>query len=204
MASRGAYAKGVAKREHILTTALDVIAENGYRKTSIRELAAAVGLSQTGLLHYFGTKEELFAEILLKRDDVDTGPSGAVQAHLAAGGSVVGGLEAVARHNTEVPGLVQLYAQFSAEAAADPLHPAHARFQERYRQFRRQLAELIRETQARGELPASLDADRMATLLAAASDGLQVQWMLDPTIDMADHIGYLWQLALAAQPAEVS
>ena len=30
---RGQYAKGVAKREQILTTALDVIARNGYRRT---------------------------------------------------------------------------------------------------------------------------------------------------------------------------
>ena len=71
MATRGSYAKGVAKRDEILTTALEVIARNGYRKTSIRDLAAEVGLSQTGLLHYFGTKEELFAEVLRKRDEID-------------------------------------------------------------------------------------------------------------------------------------
>jgi hypothetical protein len=27
----------------------------------------------------------------------------------------------------------------------------------------------------------------------AASDGLQTQWMLDDSIDMADHIAYLWE-----------
>jgi len=39
MAQRGSYAKGIAKREEILTAALDVIARNGYRRTSVRELA---------------------------------------------------------------------------------------------------------------------------------------------------------------------
>ena len=29
------------------------------------------GLSQAGLLHYFDSKEELFTEILRKRDEVD-------------------------------------------------------------------------------------------------------------------------------------
>ncbi len=62
------YAKGLAKREEILTTALDVIARSGYRGTPVRELANAVGLSQAGLLHYFSSKEELFTEILAKRD----------------------------------------------------------------------------------------------------------------------------------------
>ena len=69
---RGSYAKGVAKREEILTRALDVIAREGYRGASIKELADAVGLSQAGLLHYFGSKEELFTEILRKRDELDS------------------------------------------------------------------------------------------------------------------------------------
>ena len=71
MARRGSYAKGVAKREEILERALEVIAREGYRGASVKELAEAVGLSQAGLLHYFDSKEELFTEILRKRDEVD-------------------------------------------------------------------------------------------------------------------------------------
>ena len=36
--------------------------------------------------------------------------------------------------------------------------------------------------------------DLTATLFVAASDGLQTQWMLDPSIDMAEHILQLWRL----------
>ena len=68
---RGSYAKGVAKREEILERALEVIAREGYRGASVKELADAVGLSQAGLLHYFDSKEELFTEIVRKRDEVD-------------------------------------------------------------------------------------------------------------------------------------
>src|SRR6478736_6791304 len=68
---RGSYAKGVAKREEILERALDVIAAEGYRGASVKVLADAVGLSQAGLLHYFDSKEELFTEILRKRDELD-------------------------------------------------------------------------------------------------------------------------------------
>ena len=53
MARRGSYAKGVAKREEILTTALDVIARNGYRRTSVRELADAVGRSMRSVQRSF-------------------------------------------------------------------------------------------------------------------------------------------------------
>ena len=188
MARRGSYAKGVAKREEILTTALDVIARNGYRRTSVRELADAVGLSQAGLLHYFSSKEELFQEILRKRDEVDTTDVRHRRRRPHRG------FFALIRHNSEVPGLVQLYAQLSTEAC-DPEHPAHAFFVERYAQFRGMFGEL----RARGaggratSTPTSTPTASPASSLAAA-DGLQTQWMLDPSIDMADHVAYLWHL----------
>ena len=28
--------------------------------------------------------------------------------------------------------------------------------------------------------------------MAAATDGLQTQWMLDPSIDIGEHLEYLW------------
>ena len=187
MARRGSYAKGVAKREEILTAALDVIARNGYRRTSVRELADAVGLSQAGLLHYFSSKEELFQEILRKRDEVDTA---------AFDIDVDQPIEAffgVIRHNSEVPGLVQLYAQLSTEAC-DPEHPAHAFFVERYVQFRAMFGGMLRDEQAAGTIDPDLDVDRISNLFLAAADGLQTQWMLDPSIDMAEHVAYLWHL----------
>ncbi|MGW9630077.1 TetR/AcrR family transcriptional regulator [Agromyces sp. NPDC055520] len=187
MARRGSYAKGVAKREEILTTALDVIARNGYRRTSVRELAEAVGLSQAGLLHYFSSKEELFQEILRKRDDVD---SAAFDLELA---QPIEAFFGVIRHNSEVPGLVQLYAQLSTEAG-DPAHPSHEYFVERYAAFRELFGGMLRDEQAAGRIDADIDIDRVGNLFLAAADGLQTQWMLDPSIDMAEHVAYLWQL----------
>ncbi|MGC3993785.1 MAG: helix-turn-helix domain-containing protein [Propionicimonas sp.] len=180
------YAKGLAKREEILTTALEVIARSGYKRTSVRELAAAVGLSQAGLLHYFSSKEELFAEVLLKRDAVD-------RERAAGGEAAVRTLVDIVRHNAEVPGLVQLYAQYSVEAA-HPEHPEHEAFVERYDRIRGYLVADLRARQEAGTLPAHLDAAKLANLLIAASDGLQTQWLLDPGTDMAEHLGYLVDL----------
>lgn len=188
------YSKGLAKREEILTTALDVIARTGYRRTSVRELAAAVGLSQAGLLHYFSSKEELFAEILLKRDALDMARGDAEH----EGG--VDTLVRVVRHNADVPGLVQLYAQYSVEAA-QPDHPEHAAFLERYNRIRQHLVDDIESRQRVGEAPAHLDATTLANLLIAASDGLQTQWLLDPATDMAEHLAYLVSLLGLTPPA---
>jgi len=200
MAARGSYAKGVAKRDEILTTALEVIAKNGYSKTSIRELAAAVGLSQTGLLHYFGTKEELFIEVLRKRDAVDAGDEFTAGTYaFDPEADFTEGFISVVRHNSEVPGLVQLYARFSTEAT-EPGHPARAYFEDRNAVFRREVAAAIRRQQARGSADPTLDADRAAAILLAASDGLQTEWMLDPSIDMAEHMLYLWERMVMPRP----
>ncbi len=192
------YAKGLAKREEILTTALDVIARTGYRGTSVKELANAVGLSQAGLLHYFSSKEELFAEILAKRDAVNE------DASTQRGESVLEGLVSIVRHNADVPGLVQLYAQFSVEAS-DPGHPAHEVFVERYARVRAMLAADIDARKAAGTLPPTIDAGVIAGLLIAAADGLQTQWLLDPEVDMAAHLSSLVSLLCPAPaPAPAS
>lgn len=194
MTARGSYAKGVAKRDEILTTALEVIATNGYHKTSIRDLAAAVGLSQAGLLHYFGTKEDLFVEVIRRRDAQLEEQSSEGRGQSAE--YLIDGLVDVGRRNAAVPGLVQLYSQFST-AATEEGHPARPYFQARYAEYRDRIAGLIREEQAAGHLPATLDPDRTAVLFAAATDGLQTQWMLDNSIDMSDHIRYLWSALIA-------
>lgn len=186
MAGRGKYAKGVAKREEILRTALDVFAAQGYRGTSLRELAEAVNLSQAGVLHYFDSKEELFAEILRKRDERDTDK-------YSVGGDVIGTFGDVMRYNAEVPGFVSLYANVSA-AATEPHHPAHAFFVDRYENMRRNLADGVRARQAEGTMATDLDPEKIASVMLAAADGLQVQWLLKPEQDMADHLEYMWSI----------
>jgi AcrR family transcriptional regulator len=189
------YAKGLAKREEILTTALEVIARTGYRGTSVRELAKAVGLSQAGLLHYFSSKEELFAEILIKRDEVNE------NAVSDRGETAVEGLIGVVHHNADVPGLVQLYAQFSIEAS-DPGHPSHEIFVERYARVRELIATDVAARQQAGTLTSGLDPTVIANLLIAVADGLQTQWLLDPDVDMAAHLSTLISLlGLAPAPA---
>jgi AcrR family transcriptional regulator len=185
MGRRGAYAKGVAKREEILDAALTVIARNGYHRTSVRDIAEAVGLSQAGLLHYFASKEALFAEVLRRRDEVDRERMPADPA------ARVTGLIEIMRHNADVPGLVQLYAELSTEAS-HPEHAAHDFFTLRYAVLRRELGETVRAAQERGELSTSLDAESVATVLLASADGLQTQWMLEPGLDMAAQLEHLW------------
>jgi AcrR family transcriptional regulator len=183
MARRGSYAKGVAKREEILQRALDVIASEGFRGASVREIADAAGLSQAGLLHYFDSKEQLFVEILRARDRVDSEMLGLGDEDLSVHALVDGYLRII-RHNSEVPGLVQLFARMSV-AAADPDHPAHAYFLERSAAFRSVLMHALTRAQATGELSDAVPADTVARMLQSVWDGAQLQWILDPRVDIA-------------------
>lgn len=186
MSLRGTYTKGAAKRQEILAAALEVVAKNGCRKAKISEIAERVGLTPPGLMHHFGSREELYQEVLRARDNRDN-------AEYYAPNPCFDGFLAVIRHNTEVPGLVQLYAEFAAEASI-PGHPAHDFFVERYAWVRGLIAESIELAQQEGEMGPDLDVAEAADLIVATSDGLQVEWLHDPTIDMIDRLARVWQL----------
>ena len=196
---RGSYANGVAKREEILTRALEVIAREGYRGASVKELADAVGLSQAGLLHYFEGKEELFTEILRKRDERDSADMGldaataSPEAAPADLRELRDGYVGIVRHNAEVPGLVQLFARLSVDAA-DPEHPAHRFFVERGETLRGYFAAAIAAGQESGEITDRIDPATLARIFQAVADGLQLQWMQQPDVDMAATIDALFEL----------
>jgi AcrR family transcriptional regulator len=174
MATRGSYAKGVARREEILESALDVIGRKGYQNASLKEIAEVVGVTPAALLHYFGSKEELFTEVLRKRDEHDGLDPAGLSADDARGAFLD-----VIRHNTEVPGLVALFSRLAVDAA-DPAHPAHPYFLDRSARLRESIAENFSTEEQRS----ALDPDTLARVIQAVSDGLQLQWMIDPTVDM--------------------
>ena len=64
---RGPYAKSAERRRQIVDAAFELFAAHGYRGASLQDVADRVGLSQTGLLHYFPSKRELLIAVLAKR-----------------------------------------------------------------------------------------------------------------------------------------
>ena len=52
-------AKGEQTRALILNTALDLLQEHGYEKTTMRAIAKKAGVSLGNAYHYFDTKEHL-------------------------------------------------------------------------------------------------------------------------------------------------
>lgn len=173
--------RGDRRREAILETAVEVFGEQGFRGTSLREVARRVGISDAGLLHHFGSKVGLLAATIAERDELDRVRREDAE---AAGATFVDTMRSQVERNAQSPGLVALHVVLSAEAT-DPQHPAHESFQDRYRQIRHQDDESFTRLQEAGRLRADLDPQRVGQLVTAMMDGLQLQWLLDPeAVDM--------------------
>ncbi len=187
MSMQGNYAKGVAKREEILTSALEVFSSRGYRDTSLREIADQVGLTPAGVLHYFGSKDELFVQVLRKRAEVDWLHHG--------GEDAVEALARLAQHNSTVPGLVELFMSM-AISSTNPEHVAHGFFADHYSIVNQALSTAMRAEQKQGALSQSLNPEQIAEMFISLADGLQLQWLHNPQIDMSEQIRTLWTVLL--------
>lgn len=173
--------RGDVRKKRILSTAVEVFGEQGYRGTSLREIARRVGMSDAGLLHHFGTKTGLLAATIAERDELDRLRR---EEEEASGATFVDTMREQVARNAASPGLVALHVVLSAEAT-EPQHPAHDSFRERYRRIRHQDDSEFARLQERGELRNDLAPERLGQLVTAMMDGLQLQWLLDPEqVDM--------------------
>ena len=177
MKRRGPYAKGQERRDEILRAAVEVISREGYRGASLSQIGRNIGIDSAHIIYYFSSREVLLQEVLRMWDEGNA-------AELTADTDVFAWLVDGARRNTRTPGLVQLYTAFAAEAV-DASHPAHEFFRARFAVLQSYIADEIRKRQAAGSVTPTLDADHAAMMLIAQSDGLQVRWLVDRSIDMA-------------------
>jgi AcrR family transcriptional regulator len=177
MTSRGQYAKTAGRRDQIVTAALDAFALEGFRGTSLQEIADKVGITKAGLLHHFSSKEELLLAVLSLREK-----SYALTDDVRGLAGVLQHLRTVVEVDSATEGLVALYVTLSAEAT-NPKHPAHDYFVERYRVQTASIADRLQQAVQDGELLGDVDAQAAAHQLFAMLDGLQLHWLLNPNID---------------------
>lgn len=162
------------RRAEIVRAALEVIAERGYRGASLAAVAERVGLTQQGLMHHFPTKDTLLVAVLQERDQWDAVPGSRWRTDLLA---------ALVEYNAMRPGIVQTFSALLGESVTEG-HPARTFFSERYTRVRASMAEMLRAEYG-DRLPNGLTPERTAPLLVAVMDGLQYQWLLDPSsVDM--------------------
>jgi AcrR family transcriptional regulator len=173
----GSYEKGVARRQEILERAAEVFRERGADGTSLRRIATMIGVSHAALLHYFDSREQLlvavYAHAESKRDTSGDAADSAVDVLVKA-----------AMLNVGVPGMVELYTTLVAAALAAEDTPSNEFFSARFARIREELTERLGAEQAAGRLRDDVEPADIAALLIAASDGLQIQWLLEPSVEL--------------------
>jgi AcrR family transcriptional regulator len=182
MTERGPYSKGIERREAILESTLNVFSELGSRKASMRAIARDVGISPALLQYYFSGREELLLEVIQEWDKANA-KRGAGMSHFADWLTAI-------RHNAVVPGLVHLYMTCVMEAT-DPEHPGRPFYRERYAILTRKIVGELLVQQRNGNVPADADPERIARMLLAASEGMQIRWLHEPDFDMFDEFLFL-------------
>jgi AcrR family transcriptional regulator len=173
--ARPTRARGRARREQLLRLAAQGFAERGYRGLSLADVAAQAGISQTGLLHHFPTKQHLLLETL------DVYASRALtDAHRTSGDSsttFAQRLLRIAAQHERDPSIIRLFAVLATESVAAD-HPAHAWFATRYVQIRATIERELAADQGAGLMPAEHDPRMVARVLLSALNGLQLQLVL--------------------------
>ncbi|MCW3492684.1 TetR/AcrR family transcriptional regulator [Microbacterium sp. SSM24] len=183
--ARGPYRKTAGTREAILNAALEVFAESGFHSGSLRDVARRVGMSNAGVLHHFADKGALLEAMLEQRDN---GDADTLRGLSADGRTALAALVQLAATNARKREIVKLFSILSTEATSVD-HPAHSHFIHRYAQTRAFVRDAFETLAAQGHLAPGISPASAAIGTLAMMDGLQVQWLLDPsTVEMPEEL----------------
>jgi len=163
-------------REQAIRAAVAQIADVGFHKMTLADVATRTGISQSGLLHHFPSRAALLAAVLDQRERDD-------REFLFGDGQIPLGWDAfdalvsLAARNITRPEWVAVFVRVSAEATeAD--HPGHDWLIEHYDGARRWLTDAIVHGMAAGEIAPDAPTALIVGNTIAVQDGLQQQWLL--------------------------
>jgi len=185
------------RRREILDASVDIFGAKGYTGGTLQEIADQVGMTHAGILHHFGSKDQLLLEVLLHRDETDV--AHLEGQHIPDGLPLFRHLVRTALLNAQRAGIVQAFAVLSAESVTDD-HPARDFFQKRYDNLRGEVSHAFRVVCAERGIDNSANIADASAAILAVMDGLQVQWLLDPT---AVDLGRASEFAIEAIVASV-
>ncbi|MBH5336008.1 TetR family transcriptional regulator [Streptomyces pactum] len=156
--------------ESLLAVAVEVFNERGYDGTSMEHLSRAAGISKSSIYHHVKSKEELLRLAINRALDE---LFAILQEPGAARGRAVERLEYVTRRTTEVLIAELPYVTLLLRVRGNTGTERWA--MERRREFDHQVAELLRQAAADGDLRADVDA-RLATRLLFGMINSIVEW----------------------------
>jgi AcrR family transcriptional regulator len=173
----------IARRRDILDAAVEIFGSKGFTGGTLQEIADQVGMTHAGILHHFGSKDQLLLEVLRHRDETDV--ADLEEQHIPDGMALFRHLVRTALVNAHRAGIVQAYVVLSAESVTDD-HPGREFFQKRYDTLRGEVAHAFQVVCAEQGVTSLDTVDLASASILAVMDGLQVQWLLEPDdVDLA-------------------
>src|SRR6202012_361286 len=158
-------AKGEDRKQRILAVAQRLLTRNGWRNTTLAQIAGEAGGTPAGLLHHFESKEQMLHAVLETRDFDDDN-------HADRGGDLIGEIAQVADRFTRAPELIGTFTVLLAENIL-PDAPLHDRLLARHRDAIDIVAEPIRRGQADGRYRTDLDPAVKAVEILAFVHGME-------------------------------
>ena len=171
--TRGPSASTPARRAEIIRAASASIAEHGYERASLRDIAARANVTHAALLRHFASKDALLLAALALRDEDDEELAQRIMGSKVPSEQV---LSTVLRDEFAHPDQQRNWLSI-AVAATNPDHPAHDFFIERRERLRAHLSSGRLGTAHDSD---ELTADEKVTMVMAMVDGLRIQALLDP------------------------
>ncbi len=180
-----------ARRRQVLDAAAACFARQGFHRTTMRDIVSEADLSPGAVYGYFSSKADIIEAIAAERHarERDLILRARAQGDTAAilhphAQDFLGPLT-----NPEERTRRRVGVQIWAEALRDP------RLLKLVRRGIREpiglLTEVIRESQARGEVSHDLEPDAAARLIVALFHGLILQQTWDPRVDVAAHLALI-------------
>ncbi len=171
--------QGERRRQAILDAATVVIGEKGSHASSLAEIAAAAGVTRSGLLHHYPSKDRLIEAVFIEHER-------AVEPffeQLAEAGGLAGieGLVGLAAGQVENPAGVAFWSMIAAEnSAPGPSSPLRQRLLDAYDGYWSAVVDLLEEADRKGELRPGVDKRAEAVEIIGLIEGLSANWLLDP------------------------
>ncbi len=170
-----------ARRQQILRAMFNCLAEQGYARVTMRDIAKEAGISVGTVYLYFRDKNEIIAALQQQSDDrVEEGLT------KQAGQTPAQELQATLEYllmemeEPETGATLRVDLQLWAESVHHDSLGTLARrvLAEKTHMF----AELIRAAQAAGQMPQAWDSESLARLLIAIISGMELQKALEPDL----------------------
>lgn len=163
----------------IIDVAVALIGQRGYNGFSLQDVASAIGISQTAVIHRVKSKQNLLVLVIERYYDMTGAEQDYIERYCnderykTEGLRIPEILRSIVEQNARQPQMVRLFQMLNSEAMS-PEHPAHMYFVERTKGM---WADFLRY---KWYVPQGVDALLVYKLANAALYGLEGRWLANP------------------------